>query len=285
MDFDGTCTQVPLIVDAYLDAYRKNFSIAFGSVSPGDWAEAQACVRQHSPEAGWTVAGCPSAPAAADPYILADETARFILRRRDKPADAPPSWVNAQAYTSIPAPWREEAHDTFLRLIGRGLKIHFVSNSSSVLIQQRVHELFGPDHPALRSISIQSDAGKFRICEPPFEAVEISPRGRDRFLALPAVFAGPVSAPRRPIYLRRGSYFAAIGRVLGPDFGEIEKTLVCGDIWEMDLAMPFGLGACVHLLDRAAPFDTYPYEKEAVAAYGQRAKTSADLSGLLAWFE
>jgi hypothetical protein len=80
MDFDGTCTQVPAIVDEYLDAYRKNFSIAFGSVSPADWAAAQASVRQHSPEAGWTVAGCPSAPAAADPYILADEAARYILR-------------------------------------------------------------------------------------------------------------------------------------------------------------------------------------------------------------
>ena len=45
--------------------------------------------------------------------------------------------------------------------------------------------------------------------------------------------------------------------------------------------MPYALGAKVHLLDRAAPFDTYPYEREALVGYGDRGKTSADLSGLL----
>ena len=49
----------------------------------------------------------------------------------------------------------------------------------------------------------------------------------------------------------------------------------------MDLAMPYELGAKVHLLDRAAPFETYCYERQALVAYGDRGKTSADLSGLL----
>jgi hypothetical protein len=51
----------------------------------------------------------------------------------------------------------------------------------------------------------------------------------------------------------------------------------------MDLAMPHALGANVHLLDRATPFNTYEYEKRAIETYGQRAKASDDLSGLLAW--
>ena len=109
MDFDGTCTQVPAVAADYLEAYRSNFSIAFAPVSREDWKVAVESVDQHSPEAGWTAAGAPAAPAAADPYILADEAARFILRQHDKPGDAPPSWVNAQAYASLPAPWRLEA--------------------------------------------------------------------------------------------------------------------------------------------------------------------------------
>jgi hypothetical protein len=39
----------------------------------------------------------------------------------------------------------------------------------------------------------------------------------------------------------------------------------------------------VHLIDRAAPFDTYDFEKNAAAAGGVHAKTSGDLTGLLAW--
>jgi hypothetical protein len=51
----------------------------------------------------------------------------------------------------------------------------------------------------------------------------------------------------------------------------------------MDLAMPYALGAKVHLLDRAAPFETYTYERQALARYGDRGKMSPDLSGLLDW--
>ena len=67
------------------------------------------------------------------------------------------------------------------------------------------------------------------------------------------------------------------------DFTLLPNTVFCGDIWEMDLAMPHALGANVHLLDRAAPFNTYEHEKRVIETYGQRAKASADLSGLLAW--
>src|SRR5437588_2040797 len=80
LDFDGTCTQIPSIFEAYLDYYRKGLNEAGLNVTTSEWQDAQAMVRQHSPEAGWTLAGCPSAPAAADPYVLADETARLILR-------------------------------------------------------------------------------------------------------------------------------------------------------------------------------------------------------------
>ena len=60
----------------------------------------------------------------------------------------------------------------------------------------------------------------------------------------------------------------------------LPNTVVCGDIWEMDLAMPYALGANVHLLDRTTPFDTYEYERYAVASSGDRAKTSVELSEL-----
>jgi hypothetical protein len=281
LDFDGTCTQIPPIFETYLDRYWQGLVKAGFDVSQADWRDSQAVVRQHSPGAGWMLAGCPAAPAAADPYILADEAAKLILRTR-KDARPLPN-INAEAYAAAAAPWRDEALETFKLLIERGVHIYFVSNSSSTFITGRIAQLVGTRKHLLSNISVQSDAGKFRICElswPDHGAV--SEQSATKFATLPAADEGLL---KRPIYLRRGSYFEAINRVLAGDMGLLSNTLFCGDIWEMDLAMPFALGARVHLLDRAVPFSTYPYELQAIEACGRAGKRSSDLSGLLRWFE
>jgi hypothetical protein len=284
LDFDGTCTQIPPIFEVYFDLYRKGLNESGLNVTPSEWQDAQASVRQHSPKAGWTVAGCPSAPGAADPYILADESARLILRRR-RAGTPVPLTVHAQAYEGALAPWREEARDTFSRLVEHGVQLHFVSNSSTAFISRRLHDLFGDNNPVAAKISVQSDAGKFRICELNWDdQAAVSVEAKRRFQALPVAYGEKLlTETERPIYLRRGAYFEAINRVLSGDFDALTNTVCCGDIWEMDLAMPHALGARVHLLDRAAPFETYPYERQALAGYGDRGKTSADLSGLLDW--
>src|SRR5947209_7383422 len=82
LDFDGTCTQIPAIFEKYLDRYRLNFIETVGPLSSKEWETAQSAVRHNSPKAGWMVGGCPAAPAAADPYILADESAKYVLRQR-----------------------------------------------------------------------------------------------------------------------------------------------------------------------------------------------------------
>src|SRR2546422_966290 len=125
LDFDGTCTQIPPIFEAYLDLYRKGLNESGLNVTLSEWRDAQAIVRQHSPKAGWTLAGCPSAPAAGDPYILADEAVRLILRRRGATTPVPiPPTVHAQAYGTALARWREEARDTFSHLVERGVQLH-----------------------------------------------------------------------------------------------------------------------------------------------------------------
>jgi hypothetical protein len=147
--------------------------------------------------------------------------------------------------------------------------------------------LFGDGNPLTAKISVQSGAGKFRICELSWDhQAAVSTEATKRFQGLPVAYGGkPIPQAERPIYLRRGAYFEAINRALKGDFDALTNTVFCGDIWEMDLAMPFALGAKVHLLDRAAPFDTYPYERQVLAAYGDRGKTSANLSGLLDWLD
>jgi len=285
LDFDGTCTQIPPIFEAYLDLFRKGLNDLGLNVTPSEWQDTQALVRQHSPKAGWTLAGCPSAPAAGDPYVLADEATRVMLRRRGTTTPVPPT-VHTKAYETALAPWRDEAHDIFSRLVEHGIHLHFISNSGTTFISRRLRDLFGEGNPMTANISVQSDAGKFRICELNWDdqTAAVSAEARRRFQALPVAYGEKLlTETERPIYLRRGAYFEAINRAFAGDLDATTNAIFCGDTWEMDLAMPYALGAKVHLLDRAAPFETYAYERQALAGYGDRGKTSADLSGLLAW--
>src|SRR3954471_212906 len=102
-DFDGTCTQIEKVQAKFLDDYRK----AIG-VDDKPWEAAKARIIKASPNAGWNVMFAPStAPAAADPYILAGEAAGLIFRERKHEAPN----VFAQVYAQNVAPFRPELHD------------------------------------------------------------------------------------------------------------------------------------------------------------------------------
>lgn len=294
-DFDGTCTQIPEIHELFSEDYRKSFSAVlqksaeeagnageeWHAVTAEEWTEAQMLVRNSSPKQGWTVASTPSAPVAADPYILADESAKLIARRRKLP---PPSGsgLHSGSYHRFPAPWRQEVREILGELHRRGIAIHFISNSSSKYVSGRLDELLADEPEIRRSISIESDAGKFFVRELNWGVnPSVSEPLRKIFEALPAAEDPAGLAMSRPIYLRRGSYFEAICRALGNNVANLSKTLVCGDVWELDLAMPFYVGMQVHLIDRASPFDTYEYERLRIDACGARGGSSKDLNGVL----
>ena len=82
LDFDGTCTQIELTHAGFLTGYLAILedanSCAPGALQPA-WDAAVTRVRAASPDAGWTLHGAPStAPAAADPYILASEVSALF---------------------------------------------------------------------------------------------------------------------------------------------------------------------------------------------------------------
>jgi len=286
LDFDGTCTQIPPVYKEYWEEYRYNLRIGEKKVSTTEWEEARAAVRAHSPMAGWSLGGAQAAPAAADPYILAYEAAQLIYRNRKlvDPKLALPDLYSAHktAYEKAPAPWRESAREIFEQLLERDVRLCFISNSSTDTIKNRLAELFGSISAADR-ILVRGDAAKFLVQEPmwdtpPSEMLEL-------FLSLPAEANESDASLKRPIYLRRGSYFRAICEVIENERERLSQTLFCGDIWELDLALPAALGASIHLLERAKPFATYHYEHSALADLGQRGQRSRDLDGLLRWFE
>src|SRR5262249_10109810 len=146
--------------------YFKGLNESGLNVTLSEWQDAQATVRENSPKAGWTGAVCPSAPAGADPYILGGEGIRLILPRPGGTTPVPiPTAVHAQAYDEALAHWREEAFDTFSHLVQHGIQLHVVSNTDTKFIDGRLRDLFGDGNPLTAKISVQSGAGKFRICE------------------------------------------------------------------------------------------------------------------------
>ena len=231
------------------------------------------------------IAGCPAGPAAADPYILADESAKLILRSRGQINVSVPSSVHVRAYADAPAPWREEALEVISTLAGLGIRIHIISNTSSKSIRGRSVQLLGYQSSVLSQVSVQSGGAKFRICELSWDRPEpLEMKTQRQFVALPASSWHALEKRLgRPIYLRRGAYFEALYAAWVGSVELVSSTVFCGDIWELDLAMPAALGANLHHLDRASPFGTYEYEIEATAKCGSRGKRSDTLMGLLEW--
>jgi len=126
LDFDGTCTRVEQVHARFLRAYFEELQTAnpAGEPSTAAWEAALSHVRAASPKAGWTFMGAPStAPAAADPYILAGEAAA-LLKRANGSLQLPDSAYSV-AYTRAVAPWRDDVAATLEELVKRGLKVWF----------------------------------------------------------------------------------------------------------------------------------------------------------------
>lgn len=278
IDFDGTCTRVQDAADDYLKECHRIFAQEVGEEVAKEWASALDTVRSHSPHAGWMLGGAPSAPAAADPYILAGEAAGYLIMKYKIRKPAPD--FHAMAYDAAQAPFREELAEVLEGLVGLGVRVSFVSNARTRKIENRLSDLLVKNPTLRHALTVQGDAAKFRIQELSFDADVQPPEDLRRlFDALPG--STNVEPLERPIYLRRGAYFEALCKVWENDPSRPASTLVCGDIWELDLAMPAALGAHVHLITRAAPYDTYEYERHAVEGHGARGSISDDLRGLL----
>lgn len=266
LDFDGTCTRVEDVASAYVDHCLHIFETEVQSGSEPRLRAALAGVLEASPKAGWMLSGTPSAPAGADPYIHVGEAIRRFVKEA-KITKHVPDDLHARANDLAEAPWRAEMIEVLEAFRAKDVVVHFVSNSKTTKIERRLDELLAGKEALRRSITVLGDAGKFRIRE--IEADASLPTSMERlFTELPA--AEPELVDGRPVYLRRGGYFEALSTVWGHE-NRADRTLVCGDIWELDLAMPTVLGAHVHLVEREAPYGTYDYEKRSIERLGRRA--------------
>lgn len=271
LDLDGTLTDVSREAPAFTASFPRLLADLLGKDLGRAWAEEERRVREASPELAWIVEGRAVAPADADPYVLASSTAqllfdRFLVLTGDPALRSEiTSTVLHRAYQETRPAFRPEAKPVLEALLARGLSVHVVTNAAAGIARAKLAALA----PAgFERLQIRGDARKFLIGPPSRPDARFARAPRER--RLPGL--------ARPVLVERGRYFDALAAIWAETGADPETTLVCGDIFELDLALPAELGAHVHLVRREK---TYAYELDAVTALGARGGASEGLTAVL----
>jgi phosphoglycolate phosphatase-like HAD superfamily hydrolase len=270
LDFDGTFTDVEAEAVPFLEAYRADFE-AIAKDAGARWDAVRAEIEANPNDFGWEHEGRIVAPSHADPYIMATTTAQRLLDlagilRDPKERAAALDQLFRLSYARAANVFRPDAAKVIAALLETGLPIFVVTNSHTDAVMRKIEALGVAGSERMK---VFGNARKFMLVDP--ESIDA------RYRALPETLA--IDGLSRPIYLRRGHYYALLARIAAETGVEPSRTLVVGDIFELDLALPASLGCSVHLVTRAK---TPAYERRAVAAFA-RGRTSAELSGMLEW--
>lgn len=272
LDLDGTLTDIPHEAPAFNAAFPAMVSDLLGRDLSREFEEASQLVRDRSPEAAWMIEGHAVGPADADPYILASSAAQVVfdklgvLTRDPALRSEITTTIFRRAYQRTGAAFRPEAKQVIASLLARVPSVHLVTNAATDAATRKLQAL-APE--GVERLAIHGDARKFLV----------GPSAGDdpRFANLRKEKRVPGLA--RPVLLSRGRYFDVLTEIWRETGATPETTLVCGDIYELDLALPEELGANVHLVRRER---TYAYEEDAVRALGARGGVSDGLEPVLA---
>ena len=272
LDFDGTFTDAAAEGAPFAVHFRQRLSEVLGrDVMEAGWRQVEAEVVSSSEEHGWEVGGRIVAPATADPFLLSNFVARRLC---DKLGVLPDRAERAalldslyrEAYAQVGMAFKPEAKEVLEALLGTGLPVHIVTNAHTDAVEAKLTKLAPRGRERLR---VSGNARKFLI-EPPepsdavFDAVPETTRVEGALV--------------RPIHLRRGRYYEALRRIWTETDTSPATTLVAGDIFELDLALPAALGASVQFVARA---NTLEYERRAIAALGARGGMDPSLRAIL----
>ena len=257
-DFDGTLTDPGAVLEALQRATHAELAARLGLTidrARALWADAAQVIDTAPASAGWEYEGHVVASLKADPYVSTNMVTLQAVTQARRGAtreelDREVVAIHLATHHANPAPFRPEAKHVLDALIEAGKHVAVVTNSDGQTVNRRLDEL-GLQHR--ERLHMQGHAWKFVITQPAQRA--------DAFEALPEF--SRAAGLDRPVMLRRGRYFEKLASVWSACGASPSTTMVCGDIYEIDLAMPAALGCAVQLVLRP---DTLDWEREAVAA-------------------
>lgn len=271
LDFDGTFTDVEIEAAPFTAAYRSDLEDLLGRDVSRLWSEEEQVILSKPADFGWQFGGKVVAPANADPYLLATAVTQRIFDRLAVLSSAPlrtdvsqSLYRNAYRYTATS--FRPEAREVLEALLATKAHVFVVTNSHPEVVAKKIDALSPKGRERLE---VFGDAKKYVVDE-------ASPTDA-RFAAVPETKRLP-GLESRPVFLRRGRYYEVLRAIWKNTGTSPENTLVCGDIWELDLALPQELGAQVQLIERKT---TLEFERRAVESAGDRGQVSATLTPLI----
>ncbi|MCA9613976.1 MAG: HAD family hydrolase [Sandaracinus sp.] len=269
LDFDGTFTDVEKEAGPFFEAYLADVREILGPGFEADWEEATAIMTKDPANHGWLHEGRIVAPGNADPYLRATVVINMVFDRRGMYLDGAERTDLLQQlyhrnYPKADTVFRPDAKRVVEALLASDIPTFVVTNSATDDVQRKIDKLAPVGRERL---TVHGNAKKFFVVDPePNDA---------RFTALPDTMA--VEGLERPIYVRRGCYYEVLRGIWEKTGIAPERTLVAGDIFELDLALPAHLGASVQLVLKDK---TEEFERRAVAQLPQ-ADSSPDLGGIL----
>jgi phosphoglycolate phosphatase-like HAD superfamily hydrolase len=274
LDFDGTFTDVVAEGAPFVYHFKSHLAELIGKdprAVEAEWHEEEAAVLAGAHAFGWDIGGRTVAPATADPYLLSNCVARQLMIRYGAlpdPAERHEALqlLYREAYKLTGTAFKPEAKEVLEALLATGLPVWIVTNAHTDLVETKLDRLAPKGRERLQ---VKGDARKYIIQE--------AQPADERFSALPETISFDGMLPR-PVYLHRGPYYEALRTIWKQTGTGPESTLVAGDIYELDLALPAALGAHVQFVARE---NALPYEVKAMEQLGPRGGVDRSLRGIL----
>lgn len=262
LDFDGTCTDAEEEGKPFIIGYAEDLRILLGrkaeEVAPVLWS-VEAEIAANPGENGWLYNGLIVAPATVDPYLRMKAIARRVfdyfgafLDRTDRERLMEFLYTNNYPLTGVA--FKDGAAQMLRELCAnKEIAVYVVTNSHTESVRRKIVMLSaGNDELTGMCERVIGGAKKYLVDGRPDHVAES--------VTLPGL--------SRPVYLRRSAYFEVLERLRQTHDVGWEAVTVIGDIFELDLALPFALGARVGLvLNQFTP----GYEKDFIAANSARA--------------
>ncbi len=259
LDFDGTLTDAEEEGRPFRAGYLEDIAVLTGA----DLADVQAMADEFEADIlanrgrfGWLFLGHVVAPASVDPYLRMMPVARRIFDhygvfedevQRSRMLDGILYKYN---YMKCAIAFRPGARECLSAL--RGKSAFIVTNSATEPVRAKVRALSeqGEDKQELAWLVDRVHGyGKKYVIDPGFDAVPES-------IHLPGL--------ERPVLLRRRLYHDKLDELRRAQGVEWSDVTVIGDIFELDLSLPFAMGARVALMVNEF---TPGYEREFLDAH------------------
>jgi|SRR3989344_1724545 len=239
LDFDGTITDVGQEAKPYILYHAEEFSrrtnVPIEKINI--LREVIKTEVLENPKEGWLNNGRIVAPACADPYVMESTISRKLFDKLKEENEDYILPANTDEFLSeLFHVCSTRVNDVF-REGSRNFLDHIINNNSVVIVTNSKEEKVIKKVERLTegkyTIPVYGNAKKYCLEENLDGVLEST---------------HPEEFPR-PVFLRRGSYYGVLKKLEQEKSFHPKNTIVIGDIYELDLALPHHLGYKVALLE------------------------------------